>query len=73
MKKGDFFWLAGLAAFVAILVVPVTREIFVKFSTEHAYLGGFIKFFILATMGELLAIRIVTSNWNAPMLSLSVL
>ena len=66
MKKGDFIWLFSLAAFVAILVVPVTREIFVKFSTEHAYLGGFIKFFILATMGELLAIRIVTSNWNIP-------
>ena len=39
---------------------------FVKFTTEHAYLGGFIKFFLLATMGELLAIRIVTSDWNIP-------
>jgi hypothetical protein len=37
---------------------------FVKFTTEHAYMGGFIKFFILATMGELLAIRIVTGDWN---------
>ena len=45
MKKGDFFWLAGLAAFIAILVVPVTHEMFVKFTTEHAYMGGFIKFF----------------------------
>ena len=66
MKKGDFFWLAGLAAFIVILVVPASREIFVKFTTEHAYLGGFIKFFILATMGELLAIRIVTSDWDIP-------
>lgn len=39
---------------------------FVKFTTEHAYLGGFIKFFLLATMGELLAIRIVTGDWNIP-------
>lgn len=66
MKKGDFFWLAGLAAFIVILVVPASREIFVKFTTEHAYLGGFIKFFLLATMGELLAIRIVTSDWDIP-------
>ena len=66
MKKGDFYWLAGLAAFVAILVVPVSREMFVKFTAEHAYPGGFIKFFILATMGELLAIRIVTGDWNIP-------
>ena len=66
MKKGDFFWLISLAAFISILVIPVTREMFVKFTTEHAYLGGFIKFFILATMGELLAVRIVTRDWNIP-------
>ena len=66
MKKGDYFWLAGLAVFVAILIVPATREMFVKFSTEHAYLAGFIKFFILATMGELLAVRIVTGKWHIP-------
>jgi len=46
LKKGDFFWLVSLAAFISILVIPVTREMFVKFTTEHAYLGGFIKFFI---------------------------
>ena len=66
LKKGDFYWLGGLLVFVAILVIPVTHEIFVKFSTEHAYLAGFIKFFILATMGELLAIRIVTADWSIP-------
>ena len=66
MKKGDFIWLFSLTAFIAILIIPVTREMFVKFTTEHAYLGGFIKFFILATMGELLTIRIVTSDWNVP-------
>jgi len=39
---------------------------FVKFSTEHAYMAGFVKFFILATMGELLAVRIVTGEWHLP-------
>ncbi|MBC8499334.1 MAG: hypothetical protein H8D39_02270 [Candidatus Atribacteria bacterium] len=66
MKKGDFFWLFSLTVFVVILIIAVTHKIFVKFTTEHAYLGGFIKFFLLATMGELLAIRIVTSDWNIP-------
>ena len=66
MKKGDYFWLAGLAAFVAILVAPLTHEMFVKLTTEHAYVGGFVKFFILATMGELLAIRIVSGDWHIP-------
>jgi len=66
LKKGDFFWLFGLSAFIAILVTPVTHKMFVEFTTEHAYMGGFVKFFILATMGELLAIRIVTGDWNIP-------
>jgi hypothetical protein len=66
LKKGDFFWLVSLAAFIAILVVPATHKMFVRFTTEYAYMGGFIKFFILATMGELLAIRIVTREWNIP-------
>lgn len=66
MKKGDYLWLAGLSAFIAMLITPVTRGIFITFTTEHAYLGGFIKFFILATMGELLATRIVTMDWQIP-------
>jgi len=66
LKKGDFFWLFGLAAFIVILLTPVTRKMFVEFTTKHAYMGGFTKFFILATMGELLAIRIVTRDWNIP-------
>ncbi len=66
MKKGDLIWLFSLAAFIAILITPVTHKMFVKFTTEYAYIGGFTKFFILATMGELLAIRIVTGDWDIP-------
>lgn len=32
----------------------------------HPYLMGFIKFSILATMGELLALRIVNRTWRTP-------
>lgn len=66
MKKGDILWILGLATFIAILIVPSTHEVFIKFTTTHPYIGGFIKFFILATMGELLAIRIVSGQWNIP-------
>lgn len=66
MKKGDFLWLLALTAFVLILVLPATHGIFVKLTTNHPYIGGFIKFAILATMGELLAIRIATGDWNKP-------
>ena len=66
MKKGDIFWTLGIAVIIGILVVPSSHAVFVSFTTQHAYLAGFIKFFILATMGELLAIRIITSDWAVP-------
>ncbi|MHC1720481.1 MAG: hypothetical protein AB9844_07365 [Clostridiaceae bacterium] len=66
MKKGDIFWGLGLAAIVAILVIPASHAVFISLTTFHPYIAGFIKFFILATMGELLAIRIITTNWTIP-------
>lgn len=66
MKKGDIIWSLVLVMLIAILVVPVTHTAFMQFTTQHPYLGGFIKFGILATMGELLAIRIVSGEWNIP-------
>lgn len=66
MKKGDFIWAGVLAAVVAFLLTPATHEIFIKFTGTHPFISGFIKFFILATMGELLAIRIATGDWSIP-------
>lgn len=66
MKKGDIVWTLVLAALIAILVVPTTHDVFMKFTTAHPYAGGFVKFSILATMGELLAIRIVAGGWIIP-------
>lgn len=66
MKKYDFLWL-GILVFVAVfLILPSTHEIFVEASKFHPYFMGFIKFFVLATMGELLAIRIVNGDWKKP-------
>jgi hypothetical protein len=39
---------------------------FVTQTAIHPFLIGFAKFFVLATMGELLALRIVTGTWSAP-------
>lgn len=66
LKKGDLIWGLGLAAIAAILIVPATHALFVSFTASHPYWAGFVKFSILATMGELLAIRIITSGWAAP-------
>jgi hypothetical protein len=66
MKKGTFLWILVIAIFTAILVVPSSREIFIALTKSHPYMMGFIKFAILATMGELLVIRITSGNWGFP-------
>jgi len=66
MKMKDFIWIGVLAMFVGFLAYRPTREIFTAITTAHPYIMSFIKFFILATMGELLAIRINSGDWSFP-------
>ncbi|MBK5241777.1 MAG: hypothetical protein JJD95_11205 [Clostridium sp.] len=66
MKKGDFLWVALLLIWIVILVVPATREAFIGATEAHPYIGGFIKFGILATMGDLLGARILKGDWVIP-------
>lgn len=66
MKKGDFLWGAVLLACVLYIVSPWTNAMFIAQTTAHPYIGGFIKFAILSTMGELLAIRLVAKDWKKP-------
>ncbi len=65
-QLGDLLWILALSAVVAFLVIPVTHEIFVTNVKNHPYIMGFIKVSILASMGELLALRIVTNQWKKP-------
>ena len=66
MKKLDLLWAAVLAVIVAFLVTPATHQIFVLLSKTHPFMMAFIKFFLLASMGELLAIRITGGDWKKP-------
>ena len=66
MKKGDFIWGGVLLLWIAILVIPNTREIFIATTEAYPYIGGFFKFLILATMGELLGIRVMRGDWKKP-------
>ncbi len=66
MKKGDIIWLSVIVAIGAFLAFGTTRELFEIATKSHPYIMGFFKFMILATMGELLAIRIVTGQYNKP-------
>lgn len=66
MKKGDFIWISVLLAIGAILVIPSTHVAFIGLTQSHPYIMGFIKVAILAMMGELMALRIMTGNWIKP-------
>jgi hypothetical protein len=66
VKKGDFFWGLGILAFAAFIAFPQTQAIFNAATAAHPYLMGFGKFAILATMGELLARRIIVGKWEKP-------
>ncbi len=68
MKRstGDFLWLAGLALVTAFVMMPVTHDLFLGATTVHPYMMGFVKFALLATMGELLTIRLMKGGWSMP-------
>lgn len=66
MRKNDILWGAILACAPALLAIPSTREMFIGYTSLHPYIGGFVKFAILATVGELLAVRITTGEWTVP-------
>ncbi len=66
MNRGDFLWLAALCAVSSIMLVPASHQVFISVTKEHPYIMGFVKFAILATMGELLCIRIAMGQWKMP-------
>lgn len=56
----------SLGGFAAILMIPASREVFKTLSNSHPYLMGFAKFALLATTGELLAVRLAKKEWTLP-------
>jgi hypothetical protein len=60
------FIIAVFVAFAAILIMSATREVFEKLSAEHPYIMGFIKFALLATSGELIAIKMASGKFAKP-------
>lgn len=66
MKRGNFLWGAVLFIWIIILVVPTSRIVFITITDAHPYAGGFIKFAILASMGDLLGIRVLKGKWIIP-------
>jgi hypothetical protein len=63
---GDMLWLLSLLIITAFLIIPQTQQIFIQLTSRYPYGMGFVKFAILATMGELLALRLAHQTWKRP-------
>ena len=66
MKKYDLIWFLGIMVVFMLLIIPSTHFVFTAMTATHPYLMGFVKFAFLATMGELLALRLVQGDWKKP-------
>jgi hypothetical protein len=66
VKKGDILWILALLPWIVILLIPSSREVFIATTDTHPYIGGFVKFAILATMGDMLGARILRGKWITP-------
>ncbi len=58
--------IAVFAVFAIILIIPETRGMFEELSGNHPYLMGFVKFGLLATAGELIAIKLSKGEFKKP-------
>ncbi len=63
---GDVLWLLTLLIITAFLVIPQTQQVFIQLTSRYPYGMGFIKFAVLATMGEMLALRLAHRSWQRP-------
>lgn len=67
MKRADVMFLMGIVAFFApfFLSAPLLNW-YKSFNTDHGILMSMLKFGILATLGEVIALRIKTGKYNQP-------
>lgn len=67
MKRSDlFFALTMLAIFMPFVVSNDLYAWYTDFNHDHAMVMAFLKFGILATLGEMLGCRIATGNYTTP-------
>jgi len=67
MKPKDLlFALFSVSLFLPFFLSPVVFDFYKHFNSDHGMLMSFIKFAILATLGEVIGLRIKTGSYNQP-------
>lgn len=65
MKKNDLIFILGVLCIFCPFAFSEPAYVWYKeFNANHAFLMGFLKFAVLATMGEMLGLRIKTGNYS---------
>jgi hypothetical protein len=59
----DLLWGSCLGLLLLFLLNPAGLKLFLSATKAHPVLMGYAKYFVLASMGELLAIRITRKTW----------
>ncbi|KAF5062981.1 hypothetical protein DSECCO2_299210 [anaerobic digester metagenome] len=67
MKRNDLlFILALILFFMPFFAFPAVYDAYNNFNSAHGMIMSFVKFAILATLGEVIGLRIKTGKYNAP-------
>jgi len=67
MKRTDLLFVFGvILLFLPFFISADIYNFYNTFNREHGLVMSFIKFAILATMGEVIGLRIKTGKYNAP-------
>ena len=65
MKRNDLIFLTTVfVVFALFLFVKPVTSWYMQFNKEHGMVMSFLKFALLATLGEIIALRIKTGNYN---------
>ena len=64
LSKDLLFGLGLVAFFLPFFIFHMLFEAYYQFNLEHGLLMSFIKFFLLATLGEAIGLRIKTGRYN---------
>lgn len=62
----DFGWVFVVGGAIVFMLVPPMAGWYQTANASAPYLAAFVKFFLLASMGEYLAKRIQTNQWKLP-------
>ena len=62
----DLAWIALLGVVLVLMLVPPMADWYQAINAEAPYLSAFLKFMLLAPMGELLAARLRLGEWTKP-------